>query len=160
MEVPRLGLASELQLQAYTTATTLQDLSHVCDLHHSSWKHQILNPLSEARDQTHIHMDTSWVCYCWAIAGTPEIEIFKCCTVIGNKMFWGKFLLWLRGLRTQCCLCAVAGSTPGLTHWVKDPALLQACSIGHRCGSDPVFPWLWCRPQLQLQFSLWLGNLH
>ena len=22
-----------------------------------------------------------------------------------------------------------------------------------RCGSDPVLPWLWCRPQLQLQFS-------
>ena len=26
------------------------DLSHVCDLHHSSWQRQILNPLSEARD--------------------------------------------------------------------------------------------------------------
>ena len=26
--------------------------SRVCDLHHSSWQYQILNPLSEARDQT------------------------------------------------------------------------------------------------------------
>ena len=30
-------------------------------LHHSSWQHQILNSLSEARDRTHILMDTGWV---------------------------------------------------------------------------------------------------
>ena len=29
------------------------------DLHHSSQQHQILNPLSEARDQTFILMDAS-----------------------------------------------------------------------------------------------------
>ena len=45
MEVPRLGVESELQLPAYTTATAILDLSRVCDLHHSSWQHQILNPL-------------------------------------------------------------------------------------------------------------------
>ena len=45
------GAQSELQLLVYTTATaTLWDLSHVCDLHHSSQQRQILNPLSEARD--------------------------------------------------------------------------------------------------------------
>ena len=32
MEVPRLGVTSELQLLAYTTATAMPDLSHVCDL--------------------------------------------------------------------------------------------------------------------------------
>ena len=31
------------------------------NLHHSSWQHQILNPLSMARDWTHIHLDTSEV---------------------------------------------------------------------------------------------------
>ena len=31
------------------------------DLHHSSQQHRILNPLSEARDLTHILMDTSRV---------------------------------------------------------------------------------------------------
>ena len=51
----------ELQLLAYTTATATQDLSYACNLHHSSWQHWILNPLSEARDQTHILMDTSQV---------------------------------------------------------------------------------------------------
>ena len=50
---------SELQPLAYTTAIATQDLSHVCNLHHSSWQCQ--NPLSEARDQTHILMVTSWV---------------------------------------------------------------------------------------------------
>ena len=50
MEVPRLGVESELQLPAYTTAIATQDSSCVCDLHHSSRPRQILNPLSEARD--------------------------------------------------------------------------------------------------------------
>ena len=49
-EVSRLGIESELPLPAYTTST--QDLSGVCHLHHSSGQHQILNPLSEARDRT------------------------------------------------------------------------------------------------------------
>ena len=61
MEVSRLGVESELQLLAYTTATAMPDLSHIFDLHYSSWQHQILNPLSEARDQTLILMDTSQV---------------------------------------------------------------------------------------------------
>ena len=66
MEVPRLETESELQLLAYATATAtaMPDPSCTFDLHHSSQHHQILNPLSKVRDQTHILMDTSWVCYC------------------------------------------------------------------------------------------------
>ena len=59
MEVPRLGVELELQLPACGTAE--QDpshISHICDLPHSSWQLGIFNPLSEARDQTHILMDT------------------------------------------------------------------------------------------------------
>ena len=52
MEVPRVGVESELQLPAYTTATATWDLSHVCNLHHSSWPCWFLNPLREARDGT------------------------------------------------------------------------------------------------------------
>ena len=63
MEVPRLGVKSELQLPAYTTATATRDPSRICNLHHNSWQHQIFNPLSEARDQTRVLMATSWVCY-------------------------------------------------------------------------------------------------
>ena len=50
MEVPRLGVESELQLLAYTTATAMLDPSFICDLDHSSWYHWILNALSKARD--------------------------------------------------------------------------------------------------------------
>ena len=41
MEVPRLGVESELQLPAYTTDTVKPDPSQVCNLHHSSWQSQI-----------------------------------------------------------------------------------------------------------------------
>ena len=61
MEVPRLRVQLELQLPVYTTATAAQDPSCTCDLHHSSWQRQILNPLSEAKDQTQILMDPSQV---------------------------------------------------------------------------------------------------
>ena len=61
MEVPRLRVESELQLPAYTTATATPDPSGVCDLHRSSWQWQILNPLSEARDQPRIPTDASRV---------------------------------------------------------------------------------------------------
>ena len=61
MEVPRLRVQSEQQLPAYATATARQELSRICDLHCSSQQCRILNPLSEARDQTHILMDTSRV---------------------------------------------------------------------------------------------------
>ena len=45
------------------TATATPDLSHISNLHHSSWQCRILNPLSEARDCTHILMVASQVDY-------------------------------------------------------------------------------------------------
>ena len=35
---------------------------------------------------------------------------------------------------------------PGLTQWVKRSGVTASCSVGHRCGSDPVLLWLWRRP--------------
>ena len=61
MEVPWLGVESELQLLAYAAATATPDPSHLCDLHGSLHQHRILNPLSEARDRTHILMDASQI---------------------------------------------------------------------------------------------------
>ena len=77
MEVPRLGVELELQLPAYTTATATEDLSCVCDLHHSSQQCQISNPLSEARDRTHLLMDTSQISLCCTTMGTPTSEALK-----------------------------------------------------------------------------------
>ena len=63
MEVPRLEVELELQLPGTGTATPTPDLGPICDLHLSSWQHQILNPLSRARDRTCNLMDTSWIRY-------------------------------------------------------------------------------------------------
>ena len=70
MEVPRLEVESELQLPTYATAAALWDLSHVFNLHHSSWQLQILNPLSEARDQTSNLMVPCWIRFRCATTGT------------------------------------------------------------------------------------------
>ena len=62
MEVPRLGVESELQPPAYARATATRDPSRFCNLHHSSWQCQSLNPLSKARDQTQNLMVPSQIC--------------------------------------------------------------------------------------------------
>ena len=59
MEVSRLGVELELQLLACATAT--QDLSRICDLYCSSQQHQILNPLSDARDGTCVLVNTGQI---------------------------------------------------------------------------------------------------
>ena len=48
MELPKQGVEMDLQLPAIVTATP--DPSHVCNLHHSSQQHKILNPLSEVKE--------------------------------------------------------------------------------------------------------------
>ena len=65
VEVPRLGVQSELYLLAYTTAIATGDPSHICNLHHSSQQHQILNPLSETSETMNgVLMDASQICFC------------------------------------------------------------------------------------------------
>ena len=71
MEIPRLGVESELQLLTYTTATSMWGPSHVGDLRHGSQQHRIPNPLNEVRDETGILMDTSRIHCHWATTGTP-----------------------------------------------------------------------------------------
>ena len=52
MEIPRLGVKSELQLLAYTAATAMPDPSSIFGLNHISRQCWILNPLNKARDRT------------------------------------------------------------------------------------------------------------
>ena len=56
-EIPSLGIKAELKLQAYTTATAIQNPSHICNLCYSLWQQQILNLLSQ--DQNCIIKNTS-----------------------------------------------------------------------------------------------------
>ena len=70
MDVPRLGVKSELQLLAYTTPRQCW-IQAASDLLYSSQQHWIPKPLYRARDWTHILMDTGWFCYPWATVRTP-----------------------------------------------------------------------------------------
>ena len=77
MEGLRLGVKLQLYPLAYAIATAMPDPSCICNLHHSSWQHQILNSLSEARDQTCFLMYASQIHFCWAMTGTPNYVHFK-----------------------------------------------------------------------------------
>ena len=73
MEAPRLGVKSELQLLAYITATATKDHSCVCNLHHSPRQCRMSNPLSKAREQTLIFMDTSQIHIRCTTMRTPQM---------------------------------------------------------------------------------------
>ena len=53
------GFQAGGQIRATTAglyhSTATQDLSRICDLHHTSWQRWILNALSKARDQPTTH---------------------------------------------------------------------------------------------------------
>ena len=88
MEVPRLGVKLERQLLAIAVA--MPDQSHVCDLHHSSRQHWILNSLTEARDQTCVLTDASQIRFHCATTGTPINLIFKSmhCPSLDVSQYW------------------------------------------------------------------------
>ena len=73
---PGRGVKSELHLWPYTITTVTLDLSHICNLHHSSWQHHTPDTLNEIRDQTYILSDTSWICFHYATMGTSYYRIF------------------------------------------------------------------------------------
>jgi len=51
-------IGARAAVPTYATVTETWDLSQICDLHHGLWQHQVLDPLSEARDQTCILTET------------------------------------------------------------------------------------------------------
>ena len=65
MEVPRLGVESELQLLPCVTDSVTWDLNGICDLHHCSQQRK-------ARDRTCILTDASGICFHHATMGTPR----------------------------------------------------------------------------------------
>ena len=77
MEIPRLGVKSELQLPAYTTATAMPYPNCIFNLHHSSRQCQVLNPVIEARDKTCNLMVPSRICFHCTMMGTLLFFFFK-----------------------------------------------------------------------------------
>ena len=97
MEIPRLGVESD---SCWPQLQPQQDLSCICNLHHSSWQCWILNPLSVARDQTCILVHASQFRFRWATTGTPDDTNVKS-VCYGSRslslcpfLFSVYFLLW------------------------------------------------------------------
>ena len=148
MEVPRLGIESELQLPAYTTATAMPDQSHVCGLNHSSQQRRILNSLSKTRDGTRSLMVLSRIHFCCATMGTPvtPFEIKAECSLEGLLFFFLSFFflgLHLQhmevprlGVKLELQLPAYATAMPDLS---------RVCDLHHRHGNAISLTY-WARP--------------
>ena len=72
IEVLRVQL--QLKPPAYTTATVMWDPSWVCDLHHGSQQHRILNPPSKIRNQSDPHPHG---CQSGSLTSEPWWELLK-----------------------------------------------------------------------------------
>ena len=94
MEI-RPGVKSDLQLLAYVTATVTRDLSHICNLHHSSQQSRIPNPLNEARDQTPSLKDTTRTRFHCATRGIP-------CTLFLEHNSTHLFFSWIFRISFVC----------------------------------------------------------
>ena len=118
MEVPRLGAESELQLPGYTTTTATPDLSHVWDLCCSLWQQQILNPLSNARDQTCLLMDTSQI-----LNPLSHNENSQAYEFLNTFLFslWFLFLMWLLQGPLLRLLPSLQSQTAGFTSSTPSP---------------------------------------
>ena len=79
MEVPSLGTAAASLHHSHSHAGSEPHLQPTPQ----SQQHWILNPLTEARDCTHVLIDTSLAHYLWATTGTLDIAgLFVCLFLI------------------------------------------------------------------------------
>ena len=128
--------------------------SHICHLHYSSQQLLIPIPLSEARDWTHILMDTSQVRYRRATTGTPAIAfktIFQRSRIPVILFWWGRVATGhvgpiLVAITSPIWAASKAYWLIGWTralemHWPR--ALLKAWMRGHVLlgVSEPQFVW-------------------
>ena len=96
MEVPRLGVESELQLLAYITATATPDLSFIWDLHCSLQQHQSLTH----RARPGIEPVSSWT-LCWILNLLSHSE--------NSHGFLRKVVSYLYNLHTSRHVCGQNG---------------------------------------------------
>ena len=135
MEVPRLGVESELQLLAcshsHSNAGSKPYLQPILQLTATP---DPFDPLSESRDRTHVLMDTSQACSHWATTGTPaQFNI--------NLGFLSFFLFWLpHGIWSP----QGQGSDPshGCDLRLYAPAAAMQDSLTH-CAGQEIEPASW-----------------
>ena len=120
MEVPSLGVESELQLPSYATAT--HDLICICDLHHSSWQHQILNLWSEIRDQTRNLLVPNRIRHDRNSEFVCLFVLMAAFVAYGN--FWARDCVWglAEAMLDHFTHCTRPGMEPTPPQW---PELLQ-----------------------------------
>ena len=87
MEVPRLGVELELWLPAYARAIATHDPSRICNLHHSSQQHRILNPLGEAKGRTRNLTVPSQIRFYCVMTGTSWIFNISMCDRLFSYCF-------------------------------------------------------------------------
>ena len=63
-------------------------LSSVCNLHHSSWQRQLLNPLSKARDRTHNLMVPRRIRQPLRHDGSSRDAVFSMCVPQRQQLGW------------------------------------------------------------------------
>ena len=124
MEVPRLGVESELQPQQ-------RWIQAVSDLRHISWQHQIPDPLCETRDRTRILMDISQICFHCATTGTPNIVFFS---FLCLSSFLGPLPVAYGGSQARCGIEAAA---TGLCH---SHINVRSCLDLHPAGKQVAHP--------------------
>ena len=144
MEVPRLGVESELQLLAYTIGTGMQDPSHIFDLHHSSQQCQIFNPLNETRDQTHNLMVPSQIRFHFTMTWSSHMFFF----FLNILSFFFLFLATPLHMEFQ----GRSSTIRFLTHWAGPGIKLASqCSKDTCCATAET-------PMLLLWLLFWLNS--
>ena len=93
MEVLRLEVELELQLLAYTTATSIPDPSCLWDICHRLQQCWVLNPLSKARDWTWI-LNRHYIRFLTLWERTPGFDIFSSFPFLFSfSMVWWLYLV-------------------------------------------------------------------
>ena len=91
----------------------MSDWSRICDLHHSSRQCQILNPLSEVRDQACVLMDTSQIHFHWGMRGTPRglgFSLYSDVFLFASSIFYSLFTFFFFFLLFRAALMAYGSS--------------------------------------------------
>ena len=122
------------------------DPSHFCSIHHSSRQHQILNPLSKARDQTRLLTGTGQVCFHWATTETPT-----------NPRFWFRlFLLYCYVKESTHC------DAPSRVWCVRNELPAWCASrdwgTGDTLSTSPLLVWLSLLRRLHHTFAMERGR--